>query len=136
MHERAALLGLDLVDAVEGPMHVLDQLDLGPQLAAGADAKRVRVLRHHDLGGGAEHPGRVADGHRVVARAHRGDAAAEGRGREVEHHREGPAGLEAARALEQLLLEEDPGWSEGALQVRLWRDPALERARAGPAWCP
>src|SRR3989442_1185161 len=42
--------------------------------------------------------------------------AAERRGREVKHHGEGSAGLEAARALEQLLLEEDPGRSEGVFQ--------------------
>ena len=107
VHERAALLGLDLPHAVEGRVHVVHQLHLGPQLAAARHAVRVRGLRHHHLGRGAEDAGGVGHGHGVVARAHRGDAAGPRLGREPEHHGQGAARLEGARALEQLLLQED-----------------------------
>ena len=109
VHERAALLLLDLLHARERAVHVLDQVDLGPQLAALRHPERVGGAGHRDLRGGPEHLRRVGDGDGVVARADRGDAAGERVLRQIEHHRERAARLEGARPLEQLLLQEDAG---------------------------
>ena len=55
MDEGPALLRLDLLDPREGQVDVVDQLDLAPMRAAARHPECVGRLRHHDLGGGAEH---------------------------------------------------------------------------------
>ena len=72
-------------------------------------ATRIGVgrLRHHDLGRAAQDLGRVGHRDRVVARAHRGHPAGERVRRQLEHHGQRAARLEGARALEQLLLQDD-----------------------------
>ena len=109
MHERASLLRFDLLHAREGPVHVLDELHLGAELAAFRDPERVGGPGHRDLGRRPEHLRRVRDGDGVVAGADRGDTARERVLRQVEHDGEGAPRLEGARPLEQLLLQEDPG---------------------------
>ena len=66
------------------------------------------VLRHHDLGRRAEHPGGVAHRDGVIARAEGGHAAGERGGVERQHDGQRPARLEGARVLEELELEERP----------------------------
>ena len=107
--EGAALRGLDLAHALERPVHVLDQIDLGAPPPAGGHAGGVGRPRHHDLRGRAEDPGRVADGDGVVARAHRGDPAGERGAVERQHDGQRAPRLERARVLEELELEDDPG---------------------------
>ena len=109
MHERAPLLGLDLAHAVEGLVDVVHELHLGAQLPAARHAVGVGGLRHHHLGRGPEHAGRVGHGHRVVAGADRSHPASPGFRGHAQHHGERAPRLEGARALEQLLLQEDLG---------------------------
>ena len=105
MNERPSLLSFDLVDAVEGLVNIVYQLDGRAVLSRLRDAQRIRIARHHDLGSGTDDPGSVGHRHRMIARADRRHAPGErGRGK-VQHVAERPAGLERAGALKQLLFE-------------------------------
>ena len=106
MDESAPLLLLDLLHPVEGAVDVIDQLHLRAVVARALHTRRIRVLRHHHFRGGPQRSRGVPDRHRVIAGAHRGDAARELLPRQRPQVTERAAGLEASRVLEELELEQ------------------------------
>ena len=117
VEEIRARLVLQLPDELAQAGHVLREADLGTVAPRRVDLQLRRALGHGDRDLRARRLGRVRDRGRGVPRAHRHDAFRTlllGQARKREHR---PAGLERARALEELSLE-----------IRRRADPLAESA--------